>query len=107
MFRSRVGVTSHSQRLQNAARASSSTVQCKRRMTVTAVSAQPAAKAVDAEKATTDPLLLRTARGEVSLVICYKCNNDSTCLTCEDYSYMACAGVDYCSTGVFATRCKY
>lgn len=34
-------------------------------MTPTAVSAQPAEKAVDSDKGTTDPLLLRAARGEV------------------------------------------
>lgn len=39
-------------------------------MTPTAVSAQPAEKAVDAaDKGTADPLLLRAARGEVSWVL--------------------------------------
>lgn len=35
-------------------------------MTPTAVSAQPTEKSVDVGEVTTDPLLLRAARGEVS-----------------------------------------
>lgn len=60
-----VGVTTNAQRLQRAAR-SSCAVRGKRRTTPTAVSAQPAEKTIDVGKGTADPLLLRTARGEVS-----------------------------------------
>lgn len=65
---SRVGVTTNARRLERAAAASTpSSARGKRRITPTAVSAQPTAKAVDAGKDTTDPLLLRAARGEVRL----------------------------------------
>ncbi|CAN0545432.1 unnamed protein product [Ectocarpus sp. 12 AP-2014] len=61
----RVGVTTTARRLERAAAASTpSPVRGKRRITPTAVSAQPTEKAVDAGKDTTDPLLLRAARGE-------------------------------------------
>ncbi|CAB1115233.1 unnamed protein product [Ectocarpus sp. CCAP 1310/34] len=61
----RVGVTTNARRLERAAAASTpSSVRGKRRITPTAVSAQPTEKAVDAGNDTTDPLLLRAARGE-------------------------------------------
>lgn len=65
----RVKVTSNDLRVQRAMSSSSTAPPRstgKRRMTPTAVSAQAEAKVADAGKAsTTDPLLLRTARGEV------------------------------------------
>ncbi|CAM9911858.1 unnamed protein product [Scytosiphon promiscuus] len=67
---SRLGVKTNAQRLaesagQSAASASTPfSARGKRRTTPTAVSAQPTEKAAGVEKGTTDPLLLRTARGE-------------------------------------------
>ncbi|CAM9440268.1 unnamed protein product, partial [Hapterophycus canaliculatus] len=62
---SRIGVTTNSQRLgQSAAPSTPTSARGKRRIIPTAVSAQPTEKATDVEKSTTDPLLLRTARGE-------------------------------------------
>lgn len=60
-----VGGASSTQRLQQSGARSSCALRGKRRTTPTAVSAQPTEKAVDVGKGTTDPLLLRTARGEV------------------------------------------
>lgn len=62
----RVDVATNTQRLQQGVSRSSCALRGKRRTTPTAVSAQPTEKAVDVGKGTTDPLLLRTARGEVT-----------------------------------------
>lgn len=64
----RVDVATNTQRLQQGVSRSSCALRGKRRTTPTAVSAQPTEKAVDVGKGTTDPLLLRTARGEVTYV---------------------------------------
>ena len=76
---SRVGLNTNAQRLERAAASTSTpySARGKRRMTPTAVSAQPAEKAVDADKGNADPLLLRAARGEVS--VNFACCDEPQC----------------------------
>lgn len=64
----RVDVATTTERLRQGVPRSSCALRGKRRTTPTAVSAQPTEKAVDVGKGTTDPLLLRAARGEVTFV---------------------------------------